>query len=276
MSTILQALKRLEKEQPAQGIAQPTTSLQGFDTRLVLHHSARKAWWRGRLGGLSVALVFVMVAGGGVLLLQRHDHSTAPEVVASRMDGQASTQEAEDLRESGSIPESIQSALLPANPADRAGKPGFTSDSGQPTTAKSTAAQSIPRPQINSQITPRQSVLSEGDRLAPPYDPDRLSAGPGSATEARVAPPVAASSNPGEIQRESRDAYAHAGRLHDERLTVQAIAWSTNADDRMAVINNRVVREGNVVDGFTIVAIEEQIIYVREGGRLWQVRFGQQ
>jgi hypothetical protein len=57
-------------------------------------------------------------------------------------------------------------------------------------------------------------------------------------------------------------------------LSIQAIAWSANPDERIAVINNRVTREGASIDGYSIVTIAEEAVYARKEGKLWMVRFG--
>jgi hypothetical protein len=62
--------------------------------------------------------------------------------------------------------------------------------------------------------------------------------------------------------------------LTDGSLSIQAIAWSANPDERIAVINNRVTREGASIDGYSIVTIAEEAVYARKEGKLWMVRFG--
>jgi hypothetical protein len=68
--------------------------------------------------------------------------------------------------------------------------------------------------------------------------------------------------------------YPNAERMTDGRLKVQAIVWAQVAEDRMAVVNNHIVREGAAVEGFSLVAIGEDAVYVKEGGRILKVPFG--
>jgi cytoskeletal protein RodZ len=79
---------------------------------------------------------------------------------------------------------------------------------------------------------------------------------------------------PADPKSEADSAYANAGRLMDNRLKIQAIAWSQVPDERMAVINSRIVREGGSVEGFSIVAIRSDDVIVREKGQLYRVPFG--
>jgi general secretion pathway protein A len=73
---------------------------------------------------------------------------------------------------------------------------------------------------------------------------------------------------------EDDSAYANADRLMDNRLKIQAIAWSPVPDERMAVINSHIVREGGSVEGFSVVAIRSDDVIVRENGQLYRVLFG--
>ena len=80
---------------------------------------------------------------------------------------------------------------------------------------------------------------------------------------------------PPRITETEPDRYPNAERLTDGRLKVQAIVWSETPEDRMAVVNNRTVREGGNIEGFSVVGIGAEDIYVRESGRQVQkVSFG--
>ncbi len=83
----------------------------------------------------------------------------------------------------------------------------------------------------------------------------------------RPQPPPAAS--------QDSNLFANAERMTDGRLKVQAIVWAPAPADRMAVVNSNVVREGGTLEGFSVVGIGEDAVYVREGGgRLLKVPFG--
>ena len=70
-------------------------------------------------------------------------------------------------------------------------------------------------------------------------------------------------------------AYAGAVRLTDGSLKVQAIVFAPAPEERMAVVNNTIVREGSAIQNYTIVGIGEEEVFVREGqGRLLKVPFG--
>jgi hypothetical protein len=64
MSTILQALKRLEKNRAAHTTeSQHAVSLKTFDTGRVLHRAARFSWMRSKIPAWSLLILALMIAG---------------------------------------------------------------------------------------------------------------------------------------------------------------------------------------------------------------------
>jgi hypothetical protein len=61
--------------------------------------------------------------------------------------------------------------------------------------------------------------------------------------------------------------------ITDSKLRLQAIAWSDDATRRMAVINNQIVREGGVVDGYTVTKIRKDDVIVNDGSASWRLEF---
>jgi hypothetical protein len=59
----------------------------------------------------------------------------------------------------------------------------------------------------------------------------------------------------------------------ESQLILQAISWDKNSENRIAVINNRIVREGESVDGFLVTRIGKDDVLVREGGNEWKLMF---
>jgi hypothetical protein len=65
-------------------------------------------------------------------------------------------------------------------------------------------------------------------------------------------------------------------RLNDSKLKLQALAWFDDADRRMAVINDRIVHEGESVDGYQVTKIRQEDVIVKNGGKSWRLEFGLQ
>ena len=65
-------------------------------------------------------------------------------------------------------------------------------------------------------------------------------------------------------------------RLTDSKLKLQALAWSNDASRRMAVINGRIVREGESAEGYQINQIRKDDVVVSDGRQSWSLEFGLQ
>jgi hypothetical protein len=63
-------------------------------------------------------------------------------------------------------------------------------------------------------------------------------------------------------------------RIADSKLKLQALAWSDDSVRRMAVINGRIVHEGDSVDGYQVVEIRTEEVIVKAGGKSWRLEFG--
>ncbi|MBI9091791.1 MAG: general secretion pathway protein GspB [Desulfobacterium sp.] len=61
--------------------------------------------------------------------------------------------------------------------------------------------------------------------------------------------------------------------LGDGILKINAISWSQQADERLAVINSTIVREGQTVEGFRLVRILEDGVIVHRAGQKSRVEF---
>jgi hypothetical protein len=54
-------------------------------------------------------------------------------------------------------------------------------------------------------------------------------------------------------------------------LKLHAIAWSPEPDQRIAVINNSITREGDTIDGFNIVRIAQEEIVISKDRERWRL-----
>ena len=62
--------------------------------------------------------------------------------------------------------------------------------------------------------------------------------------------------------------------LEDSKLKLQAISWSENPDNRIAVINGSIMREGESIEGFRIIQIGQDDVVVRDGPNERRLVFG--
>jgi type II secretory pathway component PulC len=58
------------------------------------------------------------------------------------------------------------------------------------------------------------------------------------------------------------------------KLKLQALAWTDVDARRMAVINGRIVHEGDSVDGYQVLKIRKEDVIVNENGKSWRLAFG--
>ena len=63
-------------------------------------------------------------------------------------------------------------------------------------------------------------------------------------------------------------------RIEDSKLKLQALVWSDEVSKRMVVINGRIVREGESVDGYRVIEIHEEDVVVNQNGQSWRLEFG--
>ena len=61
--------------------------------------------------------------------------------------------------------------------------------------------------------------------------------------------------------------------MDETRLKLDAIGWSDDPKKRIAVINGRIVREKESIEGYFIVRIDAEEVVVREGGKSWRLVF---
>jgi hypothetical protein len=59
-------------------------------------------------------------------------------------------------------------------------------------------------------------------------------------------------------------------------LQLQAIAWSSDSKESIAVVNGRILREGGSIEGTLIVRINKNDVSFQKGGEQWKQKFGPQ
>jgi len=57
-------------------------------------------------------------------------------------------------------------------------------------------------------------------------------------------------------------------------LQLQAIAWSSDSKERIAVVNGRILREGGSIEGALIVRIDKNDVSFQKGDEQWKQKFG--
>jgi type II secretory pathway component PulC len=61
--------------------------------------------------------------------------------------------------------------------------------------------------------------------------------------------------------------------LTDSEITLQAISWAPNPQKRIAVINNRILRQRDMVAGYRIDTINQDDVVLSDKGKKWKLVF---
>lgn len=278
MSTILKALKKLEQDKEPLG------------ARDLSHTVATAASAKRRPAGLfgsskpllRVAVIgatFIGVAGAAVYFyLQSRPPATQAHRSSESVRKPARPQTTAPVRRAENRSDSNTSQSI--RPAPQAKQASQRKQPPEPLPRNANAeAVARAKPVLPKRIESRER-FEPGHNLpkAAPSDAATAARADVNATgpqtgQTRPATPTG-SVPPPDSKPEDESAYANADRLMDNRLEIQAIAWSPVPDERMAVINSRILREGGSVEGFSVVAIRSDDVIVREKGRLYRVPFG--
>lgn len=61
--------------------------------------------------------------------------------------------------------------------------------------------------------------------------------------------------------------------LNNEMIRLQAISWSHDPANRIAVINNRIVRQGDRIESYIVAEINKDDVILEQGPEMWQIQF---
>ncbi|MCF8035309.1 MAG: general secretion pathway protein GspB [Desulfobacteraceae bacterium] len=252
MSAILDALKKLEAETASPGTGGVT---EGSFTK-----SSRARPVFVIAGGVVIFLVFA----AGIWKLATL--SVNPTVTDTRA---AKTRVRLDLpaRDDGRSQQAKQSpgiVLAQADPASGdtdAAEP----DAGKPESGSSDESGSAA--ESESQAGGKQSGKKARQQIEkPPETGDSQARSAPDKTETRQNPVSNGSAQP--------DTAPEPEIMEDGPLTLQAISWADAPENRIAVINGKICRQGERIDGYRIQAINPDDVRVTDGEKTWRLSFG--
>jgi hypothetical protein len=273
-------LKRIEKEAPPQDDSQPWP--RPIDSKKAVQSKVKKRWLVNKLVSALVILL-VVLAAGWLAYSQRHF------IIAKFLPAESSENTPQKSVTSGDKKSIYQAKIkTPPGKTNKPG-PGESAASGNqnankpplkkvtaPPPAKPMPGKPIPknmtRPSKRSKPVPvkKKTALKSTTKRAQPFQPSR----------SRQVPPIASSSQPlpgtpatQKTASERETGLDSLSTITDSKLKLQAIAWSDDATRRMAVINNQIVREGGMVDGFSVIKIRKDDVIVNDGSASWRLEF---
>ena len=302
MSTILKSLKKLEQENQGVRSVNPnyayggpgSLKLQGGKGRWI-----QNPWFRR-------SLLIAVILGLGASSIYFYNQSKSLNKIQARLDSQErhqpkSTQGKTIARKPPKTVPPKADAIAPdiKKQAPRSVPPSVNKvrGSNRMTSAPPTARRSEQPMVSNNQregktsvdSRPRKPVAKEDQnpshesvaqrRTQPQTLPRAKSTKPAARTPATTRSPTPDQLLPKakerQPQKQSSESFDNVPTLAGGQLKVHAIVWSPVREDRMAVINSRILYEGDAMDGYTLVAIRPDDVVVRKdsGGR-YRVIFG--
>jgi len=254
LSSILKALQKLEEE----------TANDSGTTRLRRTSAGPAARIRLLIAEWAVPLFLLMAFAGSVGggFLAHTLYSGGANVVEKQTAAKAEQNQTEPAKTpvAASKKRSAKSKKKPdksekpasapqQNPPSKARKPAKTATTP---TVKSSADNKGTNTPIRSEalVTPSEETTEQKRPETSPAKPEKRSI-----PEQMSSPPISA-----EI-------------LEPGTLQLQAISWAKKPENRMAVINNQICREGGKVEGFQIKRINPEAVLVDDGTNTWKVIF---
>jgi len=267
LSTILKALKRIDQTSP------PPDDLQTWPPKVDPQKTVRARVykiWLYRKVYLVLILAVVVIAAGWLAYSQR-------TWLASKI-----------LPQKTSAKGPVYQAKIQPGTDESKGAVSQKAPSVKPQKTRSSAG-SVPRPagveRAARRVPPIQASQKDpkNKRITSPATAPFSGANAASQSDISRSPIVGSAKSK---QRDTRPATAAPmkkstprvarsyQRLDDSKLKLQAIAWSKDAAQRIAVINGHIVREGESVDGFLVNQIRQEDVVVNDGSTSWQLEFG--
>ena len=261
MSTILKALKRLETE-PSNSDDLPSMSKQ-----------TRSQWFAGRtrrrvriLRMLFIGLLLAVSATGFFWyripnVADLFDSSTRSVVKNSTTENKKIVRKIPTTRPK--VPdESVQTESV-----------SKTQGNQQPQPATETPSTPSPLRNPNSvATTPKRSPVTARTPVETKQNPVPAPATQVPGESAASRPPFESRTQK-ETLPPTPEANPSPQNLADDSYTLQAIAWSKNPEERLAVINGLVLREGDGIEGITVSRIGTSEVIVQKGSKLWKLVF---
>lgn len=278
MSSILKALKRIEGKAPPPE-AFPALP-ESVDAKRAVSSTARRQWRLRRL--ITVCLVLLIIVIAAVMVFQNRKYLISKIFPAGHpTDHQQKVQEdgkkskiisakippstvkpASHISDPKRLPRPIAKTVAPEQKFKEPGTINRLTGSGDRDRKQNAAS----TPAVSSQ----HPLNAPGDQKPAPPPASREKFRP---SKKSIAGQRTAASKPPVAARKTDKATTYA-KLADSSLKLQALAWSSDAARRMAVINGRIVREGESMDGYQINQIRQEDVVVSDGRQSWRLEFG--
>ena len=278
MSSILKALKKIDEDS---SIPQTHPSLpKAIDAKKAVSSEVKKRWYVHRSVTVGLILLFVVVIA--VILFSQRGFFIA-KTTPSGVEQKKNDTKAAPTKKSGvfkskiATPSKKQTSRLPQNkrPLEQQ---NIAVNTGNADTKSRTSVRTVDPTagvgQRKSKVNPLARTTRPGveDILKKPSQQKSLLRTPPANRKSIAARRTAVTKPP--VKAKKPSSVKTYDRIDRSKLKLQALAWFDEAAKRMAVINNRVVREGESVDGYQITQIRQEDVVVNDGRKSWSLVFG--
>lgn len=270
LSTILKALKRIDQTTPPPEDLEPWPA--EIDTKKAVRGRVRQIWLYRKVY-LALILTLIIIATGWLVYRQRH--WLAANILPQKTPANGPIYQAKIQPESKATKEAA-----PRKPTPLKNQNVRRGTGSEPRPAvKNQPPRGLPRFPASQKIQKNPILASPNKIQAPQRNvtaKSNVSPPPAAASEKPVQRDTGALSAVPEGQSASRPTPLAGSyqRMDDSKLKLQAIAWSKDAAQRIAVINGHIVREGESVEGFVVNQIRKEDVVVTDGSASWQLEFG--
>ena len=280
MSTILKALKQVDQTAPPEDIQSWPPDI---DTKQTVKARVEKIRMNRKVY-LTIVLVLILAAAGWLVYSQKDlllaKLSSGKTLVTDKLGAPVFSEKGPVYNAKIDPPPSKQTASIakkdsPPNMGSQ--RAGLKYEPKQTGTDK--PSPQLPKNPVRKNIEKYQAPTISGKTGSPPkpaLSKPRISRSPRAVPKKPVQNQGRASARPPtqKIRPAVKQVSRSYRRLDDSKLKLQAIAWSDDAAQRIAVINNHVVREGESVEGFAVTQIRQDDIIINDGTESWRLEFG--
>jgi FtsZ-interacting cell division protein ZipA len=263
MSTILKALKKVESDSINKGSA--VGQAQSPQSREKVSSDRVRPTWRGF--HLFIPIL-VLLAGVGIwrYLISTDSPLEKQPVQTFPIAKQPSNQEKSIQARAGAKPR--------PNADERQARSSAPADSRKQPNRQERTDESLSA--ASDDLDTKPLVATDMPKRNPPVKRDA----PQESTAKRLepentvkeSPPMENAGSP-KPNNSKAEPWRDAKRLEENQLALQAVAWAPQPEKRMGVIDGEVMREGDDVNGYTVVKIQKQNIIVLRDGKYYRLEF---
>ena len=255
MSSILKALKKLEREFPEQNRLrfrpQKRGITQAIYQRVKIH--------RVSIVGFFIIFSLMVLAVGGWLISKGQYRDKEPEFIAKK-----------EIRPEDSTVISEKKPSITHSPKIVAA-PRMDNEKSEPIPQVGKTP-SLPANKVREKTLP----LDKKTKIEPTKSlniSEKISALP-DLSQKETTDRITNQKNE-QIKKAKKVVSIPVKQVEESRLELQAIAWSNDPKSRIAVINNKIVREGESVSGVFVTHIGKDDVFFKKGKEEWrqQLRF---